>query len=269
MSEKPAVLTDPARELAELLTVLQGGNPNLQGDVFLAGHFGVDAWSQDFLRIIATIMDRLIELKMIVAELDLDDDYRAEMVGHVEQVASAFSLHGFVNPWSAIGAKQVSPHNVQPIKGLSGMVRQRIAYRKLSDEDLIELAAMIDELTGWLSKHQLTEQDFIRQALLEGLQQLRFRLEKFKWLGWGYALDSLRQVIGAYMMLERQDLDPQVRPDAAAMLVKTGAAIKAVYEKMQVVKGMTETGDWLLKAYGTLALVHQAFPGISGLLLAR
>lgn len=266
MSNTPIVLTDPARELAELLTILQGGDPGHQGDQFLARHFSVEAWSQDFLRIVATIMDRLGELKAIVAELPLDEDYRAEMVSHVGQVAAAFSLHSFVNAWQSSGADKVSARNVQPIKGLSGMVRAKIAYRKLSDEDLTELIAMVEELTGWLSEHQLAEQDFIRQALLEGLSHLRFRLSKFRWLGWGYTLDSLREVIAAYMLLERQGLDPQARPDAAAMLVKAGATIKAVYEKMQVVKGVTETGDWLLKAYGTLALVQQAFPGISGLL---
>jgi hypothetical protein len=42
------ILTDPARELAELLTSLQSGNVTVVGSQFLADKFEVEAWSQDF-----------------------------------------------------------------------------------------------------------------------------------------------------------------------------------------------------------------------------
>lgn len=266
MTDEIIVLTDPARELADLLTVLQSGNVHMQGDQFLATHFGVTAWSQDFYRIIATIMDRLSELNAIVAGLPLDDDFRAEMVGHVSEIATAFSPNGFQNAWQSFGADKLNARNVQPLKGMSGLVRQQFAYRKLTEEELAELTGAVAELIEWLSGHQLAQQDFIRQALIEGLEHLRFRLSKFRWLGWGYTLDSLREVIAAYMLLERQGSTPQDNPDAEAVLAKVGAVIKAVYAKIQTAKTAVETGDWLLKAYGATALAQHALPMIKGLL---
>lgn len=266
MPDERITLTDPARELAELLTSLQAGNVTVAGGQFLAEKFEVEAWSQDFYRIIATIMDRLSALTAIVAELPLDEDYRTEMVGHVDDITTAFSPSGFQNAWQSFGAEKLSARNVQPLKGLSGLVRQQIVYRKLSDEELAELVGTVGELIEWLSSHQLAQQDFIRQALLEGLEHLRFRLAKFRWLGWGYTLDSLREVIAAYMLLERQGSTPQDNPDAEAVLAKAGAVIKAVYAKIQTAKTAVETGDWLLKAYGAATLAQQALPTIKGML---
>jgi hypothetical protein len=226
----------------------------------------VEAWSQDFYRIIATIMDRLVDLEAIVAKLPLDMDYRNEMVGHIKDIATAFSPNGFQNPWQNFGIDKLSARNVQPLKGLSGLVRQQIVYRKLSDEELAELEGMVRDLIGWLNSHQLAQHDFIRQALIEGLEHLSFRLSKFRWLGWGYTLASLREVIAAYVLLERQGSTPQDNPDAEAVLAKVGAVIKAVYAKIEIVKKVAETGDWLLKGYGAATLAHHALPVISGLL---
>ena len=266
MADDSILLTDPARELAKLLTSLQGMNVTIVGSQFLAEKFEVEARSQDFYRIVATIMDRLTALKAIVAELPLDGDYRSEMVDHVNEIATAFSPTGFQNPWQAFGADKLSARNVQPLKVLSGLVRQQFTYRKLSDEELAELLGTVGELTEWLRSHQLAEQDFIRQALIEGLDHLRFRLSRFKWLGWGYTLDSLREVIAAYMLLERQGSTPQNNPDAEAVLIKVGAVIKAVYAKIETAKKVVETGDWLLKAYGAATLAQHALPAIKGLL---
>lgn len=266
MADDNIALTDPARELAELLTSLQAGNVTVAGSQFLAEKFEVEAWSQDFYRIIATIMDRLAALTAIVAELPLDEDYRFEMIGHVNEIATAFSPSGFQNAWQSFGADKLSARNVQPLKGLSGLVRQQIVYRKLSGEELAELEGTVGELIEWLSGHQLARQDFIRQALIDGLEHLRFRLSKCRWLGWGYTLDSLREVIAAYMLLERQEPTPQDNPDAEAVLAKVGAVIKAVYAKIETVKKVAETGDWLLKAYGAATLAQHALPTIKGLL---
>lgn len=266
MSGQTIALTDPARELTEMFVELQSGKATVAGSEFLADKFGVKPWSQDFYKIVAAVMDRLAQLSDIIGELPLDDDYRAEMVAHVQDIALAFGPNGFQNAWHQFGADKLSARNLQPLKGLSGLVRQRVAYRKLSSEELDGLRGTVSELVEWLKQHQLVEQDFIRQALIDGLENLQFRLVRLRWLGWGYTLDSLREVIAAYMLLERQDISPQDNPDAAAALRKVGAVIKEVYEKVQVVKTAAETGDWLLKAYGAATLAMQVSPTIKGLL---
>ncbi|SDO74429.1 hypothetical protein SAMN05192530_11235 [Aureimonas jatrophae] len=131
-----------------------------------------------------------------------------------------------------------------------------------------ELIGQVTELMDWLHEHQLVENDFIRQALIEGLGHLLFRLERFRWLGGGYTLASLREVIAAYMLLERQGLDAARNPDAAAVLSKVATLIEAVYGKLEKTKTAYETGDWLLKAYGAASLAQTAVPAIEGLLTA-
>ncbi len=265
MTDTP-VMTDPARELADTLSHLSGGHSNGSGAEFLASTFGVAPWSREFYQVISTLMERLERLKIIIRELPLDDDYRAEMEGHVDDIALAFGPPGFQNAWHSFGTSKLSAANLQPLKSLSGLVRQKVAYRKLSPDEINELIATVAELREWLDQHQLAEQDFIRQALIEGLDQLSFRLSKFQWLGWGYTLESLREVIGAYMLLERERPNPQDNPDAEAVLKKTAAVIKAVYEKLQAVKKVSDTGDWLLKAYGGATLLIQGSTVIQGLL---
>lgn len=169
--------------------------------------------------------------------------------------------------WKDVGNKHLSPINVGPLKALSASVRQRVAYRKLDTAELAEILEETGNLLDWLREHQLEEQDFIRQAMIEGLERFQFRLERLAWLGWGYTLDSLREIIAAYMLLEREGIDPQDNPNAAAVLKKVGSVIQSVYERVATAKGVVETGDWLLKAYGAGSLVYQTGrPLIAGLL---
>lgn len=268
MTDDKVAQTDPARELTELLAMLQSGDVSKSGAQYLADMFGVTAWSPDFHRIIIVVMDRLAELVAIVEALPLDDDYRGEMIGHVNEIATAFSPSGYQNAWSSFGLTRTGSGNVQPLKMLSPLVRQQVSYPRLSDEQLDEVSATVTELIGWLEEHQLSEQDFIRQALIGGLRQTHFRLSKFRWLGWGYTVASLQDVVAAYMMLERQSPDLVANPDAGAVLAKVGAGIKEIYGKLQAVKTAAEAGDWLLRAYVAADLIYRASPSVRGLLSA-
>ena len=266
MSETARPMTDPAREMVELLTMIAGGNPHQAGADLLATLFGVEPWSQDFYRIVVVILDRLDELRGLVAMLPLDEDFRLEMVAHVEDIALAFKPNAFQASWHQFGLDKIGPKNLQPLKGIAGMVRQLVSYPKLSDEESATLVEDVTVLLTWLRDHQLAEHDFIRQALIEGLEHLVFRLERLRWLGWGYALEALKEVIAAYMLLERQGVDVNVNPDAAAVLSKVAAVIRTVYEKVEKAKGVAETGDFILRAYGAAAAVQAVLPTIRGLL---
>lgn len=260
------VLTDPARELAELCTSLQA-ETGKAGEIFLAGRFGVQPWSREFFEIIFTITERCGVLESIVGDLDLDEDFRAEMVGIVNAIMVAFSAEAMRAQWKDYGLKHISPVQIGPLKALSVSVRQKVAYRKLDDEALEEILVETETLLGWLKEHQLEEQDFIRQAMIDGLERFQFRLTRLQWLGWGYTLDSLREIIAAYMLLERGGVDPQTNPNSAAILKKVGTVIQSVYRRVTVAKDVAETGDWLLKVYGAGSLVYQAGrPLIAGLL---
>lgn len=257
MTQEAIVLTDPARELAELCGPLQVSNDKA-GEVFLAERFQVKVWSPEFYQIIFTIIERCALVQRIITDLDVDDDYRAELITRVSVIMNAFSANAMKNGWSAYGQQQVSEVNVGPLKAISGLVRQRVAYRKLTVEEVDAIQDEVITLLAWLNEHQLAERDFIRQALIDGLEHFKFRLSRLQWLGWGYTLDSLREVISAYMLLERSGADPATNPDAAAVLQKVGGLVKDVYKKVSAAKEVSETGDWLLKAYGVGSLVYQA-----------
>jgi|GEM_PF-1096471 len=263
---KSVPLTDPARELAELCTALQAESAQ-SGEKFLAEHFTVVPWSREFFEIVFTITERCGMLQDIVGDLGIDEDFQAEMVAHVSAIMAAFSAQAMRAQWKDFGNKKLSPVNVGPLKALSALVRQRVAYRRLEETELAEILSQTANLLEWLEEHQLEDQDFIRQAMIDGVERFQFRLERLSWVGWGYTLDSLRDVIAAYMLLEREGIDPQTHPNAAAILKKVGGVIQAVYQKVATAKDMAETGDWLLKAYGAGSLVYQAGrPLIAGLL---
>lgn len=266
MSAPLRPMTDPAREMADLLNGLSKGKTNAAGDRYLAEKFRVEPWTPDFYRVLATIMTRLAELQKIVGELQLDDDHRAEMVGHIREIEQAFTPTGFQSSWSSYALDKISARNLQPLKMLSGQVRQRIAYPKLTDDEVGEVAADVEQLLAWLEEHQLAEHDFIRQALIEGLRDLLFRLERFEWLGWGYTVDALRDVVGAYLALERSGVDVNSNPDAAVILAKVGEVVRTVYSKLEAAKNIADIGDLVLKVFAAATIVAASVPGITALL---
>lgn len=260
-----SAITDPARELADLCSELKGGG-KATGSDFLASKFGVPAWSAEFFQIIFVITKRIDDLALIVQDLEMDDDFKREAISHLKAIKQAFTQAGLNNAWSTVEERFLNSTNIQPIKMLSPYVRKSINYPKLDKGEQAQLVLEIAELESWLKEHQIVEQDFIRQALLDGVSQFKFRLERVGWLGWGYTISSLRDVISAYMALERGFPDANISPDAGAILMKTKAAIGVVFEKMKFAKDAWETGDFALKAYGAASLMLQAHHVFGGLL---
>lgn len=249
-------LTDPARELADFL---KGINlrPNQKSDIGLAGLWNVPEWSSEFFQIIFSISRRIDEVKGLVQQSALDDDLKNEMNIHLETIRQAFGPNGLQNRWEHTTQSFLNPTTIGPLSTLSGVVRPMRSYPKLGSDEIDELLEMTRELYSWLLDHQLSDQDFIRAALIEGLETVIFRLERVQWLGWGYTVTSLKEVIAAYMALERGFPDSQANPNAAAIIKKAGTYIKSFYEKTGVVKEVAETGNWLLGIYGgVMALTH-------------
>ncbi|PZO67844.1 MAG: hypothetical protein DI498_02380 [Paracoccus denitrificans] len=254
MSDSRIVVTDPAREFVELLVELRSGDAQLNGADFLASHFQVKAWSQEYFRVLGALMDRLAELKSIVKGLNIDDDYRENFIANIESIEQIFTPSAFQNQWGHFGSDLLSEEHVGPLRGLSPIIRQTISYQKLSDAELEELLVSIIELTSLLSDLQSEDALFLRQALIEGLNKLRFRLERLKWLGHGYTLEALKEVIGAYIALERQFEHTAENPDAEAVLRGAKAFIRTAYQKVSGLKDVVETGDFILRAYGLLSI---------------
>lgn len=149
---------------------------------------------------------------------------------------------------------------------LSPLLRPKVAYPKLSPEEIEETVAEVDELIAWLSDRQLRDQDFIRQAIIDGMKQFKFRLERIGWLGWGYTVSSLRDVVGAYLALERGTASEVNSPDNGAVLKKVLGTLQHIYAKAVTAKEGYETADFLLKMYGVAALTAQSIGSVAGFL---
>lgn len=260
-----SVPTDPARELADLCHQLSEASGD-RGDDYLARRFSVPKWSAEFYQILFAINHKADFLIKTLQNTELDEDYRNEIAGHIENIKLAFSPSALNAPWTNAINHYIGPTQVGPVKILSGLIRNDYPLVKLNDEEISELIGEVDELLSWLREHQLQSADFIRQALIEGLTSFRFRLERIGWLGSGYVLASLKEVIAAYMALERGIINTNSDPIVASVLKKTQSYVNLVYEKTQSLKNLAETSDFVLKWYGAAELLLRGKQSIAGLL---
>lgn len=258
-------ITDPARELADICTQLSEGSRQ-NGATFLASRFEVPEWSTEFFQIIFLFSKRADELIAILNDLDIDDDYRQEFAGHIRSIQRTFSPDGLNNQWNHATANYINPANVNSVKALSGLVRPLYSYPKLNAEEQADILGEVEALLGWLKEHQLNERDFIRQAIIDGLEHFCFRLKRAGWLGWGYTVESLRDVISAYLALERGTPDLQSAPDAEAVLRKTVACIKSVFSKVGTVRETAGDAAFMILAYEQIVKVAQGKAPLAGLL---
>lgn len=261
-------MTDPARELAELCESLKEGiSPeNIRGEDYLSQRFHVDLWSPEFFEIIFTISQRIREVDLALNLISLDDDFKDDIRDHIKQISHAFSAQSLRGQWNHVASTCLSRENIQPLKGISGQIRHVMSYRHLSGDDASAVISDVSALIDWLVEHQISENDFIRQALIDGLQRFVFRLTHLKWIGWGYALESLRDVISAYTMLERSGINPVDNPDAEAILKRTAKVIKLISDKIDVAKNVSEKADFLIKAYGVASLIYTGTPVVAALI---
>lgn len=260
-----STITDPARELADICAALTTGHDK-KGAAVLAATFDVEQWSAEFYQIVFTILQRIDELKGYVDALEMDSDIRDHAKNHLEQIALVFTPTGLSNNWANALQSYLSAANVGPVRMLSAQVRQIHSYPKLDSEEAAEILDLVETLIEWLDAHQLVEADFIRQAIIDGLRNFAFRLERVRWLGWGYTLESLREVIGAYMALERGMAGVNENPDAAAALAKIKGLLKVFFDKVKFAQDFTSASDFILKAYGATTLLIQGKQSVAGFL---
>jgi hypothetical protein len=265
MSEENENVTDPVKEFALLCESLRS-DENKTTSQYLAKKFNVPKLSQEFFQILFCILQRADFVIEIIATLDMDADLVSEYIENVNSIKNAFSPARLDSSWKTSSATHLSDVNIKTVKALSGLVRQKIKTPFLSEEDVQNVMATTEELQSSLEKIQLSEKDFIRQAIIDGIKEFKFRLTHLSWVGWGYTIESLKEVISAYLILEGLAPSSQEQPDMMVVLKKSGAGLKAIFEGMKIAKDISETAGYFLKVYGTLTLIGTNLPTISGLL---
>jgi hypothetical protein len=256
--------TDPARELAEACERL-ASQENQIGENFLASTFGVPVSSKEFYEIIFIFKERIDYLTEIIEKSGLDPDLKAQAQNHLTLISNAFTSNSLRSAWASAGAHHLGQNNYQPIKMLSSEVRRLVRYPKLAGERVNELLEMAEQLLAWLEEHQVADADFIRQAIIDGVKKFHFRLSKIGWFGHGYAVESLKDVVTAYILLERGYPDANVSPDAAVALKTVRDFLRKAYDKLGMAKDTVELGDFALRMYGALSIAREILP-VTGLL---
>jgi hypothetical protein len=258
-------VTDPVYELTKLLDELVEAS-DLSGSAFLAQRFGVEEWSLEFYQIIFSIIQRIESIRNIISGMESFGHLINQINPHLSALKNGFTAKALQNAWKSYGFNYIKKENIQPVRMCSAFVRGQISYPELSDEECADVLSIATSLLGWLREHQIEEDDFIRQALIEGVENFIFRMEHLQWLGWGYSLESLKAVIMAYVALQRGNYSDENFPNLGAAIKKIGGALKQVFEIVGIGKDITERADFALKAYGALDLAYKTHVGISGFL---
>jgi hypothetical protein len=241
-----ASVTDPARELAEIAAKFDVGS-SLRADQVITSSTGFQAWSTQFHQLVASIHERADLVGRMLPRSGLDPDLVDDALRDITEFKRGFQP-------SAIG--QASNHSGstaaimrmqgRPMQYLSIAVRQFESYPRYTQEEAIELVALIDEYLEHLSVHG-DSLAFVLSAIREGLAALRFRLANVTWVGSGYALQSLRDV----MFIHREaaaDEHVMSNPDAEAFVRGFGVVIGRVLQVVKSAKDYSEASSWAFKA---------------------
>ncbi len=256
--------TDLALEIATLCEKCQT-NTNVDGLQALSSFFGVKIYSKELFLILHIIHERFDLLAEILDVIDYDEEMKDDWKNRLMQLRAVFSFPAIKGTWNHNPGTQnskLTTDNIQTIKTLSMPVRALYPLRRLSVEELDELKAQTTEFLGWLEAHQLKDDDFIRANLISGVKSFLFRLEHFEWVGVSHSLKGLKEVIDAYLLLEKGEAVHGGSEDYSAMAKKTAAFAKRAYDGLSATKSVGEMATWLLAVYGTVDIAVDKIQGL-------
>lgn len=195
------LVTDEVAELAELSFFLLETNGHSSGAVILAQEFETQAWSTDFYFLIGHILRRAENLKKHIAQLGLDDGRQDRAIGHVEAWQEGFKPDRLSDAWNNSTSTRAALSRCSQFEMLSDSVRRIAPLPKVSDDDRARLLTISTELLRELDALQGQESEFLRQVMIEGLEQLQYRLLRLRWLGWGYTREAIDRLLMLYREL--------------------------------------------------------------------
>jgi hypothetical protein len=241
-------ITDPARELAEIADRLSQGSSQA-GEKFLAAQFEVDAWSTEFVKIIACILERADLVSSLVRETSaMDEDHKASALSDLGNFKLGFTGDALRIPWNqGGGGLPIMKDHGRPLQYLSPIVRTQVRYPRLAQEEVVEFLELIDAYVSELRKSD-EGPGFVRQAIFDGLATFKFRLERIGWMGSGYALTSFREVMIVYEASKSQ-LGGSSDVDYSAMLSGLLNIVTKFKKKAEEAKSWSDTAESAWKIY--------------------
>ena len=259
-------LTDPAKELAQTLALL-AAQPNQPVAAKIAAESNVEPWTPDFFRILFEITNRIDLVVQKISELPMDDDTRADALSSIRDIRAVFNDPSILGQQNAQIRGRITGSNATVLKMLSMMIREKVSYPLLTEEQRDEILRETNDLREWLSDIQSEEKDFVRQALIEGLDSFIFRLERLEWLGHGYILDGLKEVIHAYLSVQGARVSDEGGAELQdAILARSKGAITRVLQVFDLAKENVDRADWALRAYGAVSALADGSTTVTALI---
>jgi len=102
--------------------------------------------------------------------------------------------------------------------------------------------------------------------MIDGFERFLFRLERMRWMQFGYVFESLRDVITAYFALESRANGLEMHELSRAALSKVAASIVFIWTVATNIKDATEMPTFLLSISSTISAIANGSKPIAGLL---
>lgn len=269
--DQPTILgqTDPAKDYAELLLRLQGLPRGRPGFVTLAEAFNVEAGSSTYYWIISKILFRGDLLKDVYQEFpDIDGDLRQELLSFVSRTQNMLKIDALQNDWNYASTNFLTAESISAIRTSSTFIRQKIRYNSLSEyyikDTLVSAINLISEMTAV----RFSDDDYIRVALISGLQDLCRSLNHFEWAGIHQTWSAYEKLASAKVLL---DLSAIREPSVDKMREETVTKVNTFFGKSwafaSAVSEGWETGKNALEVASVMyRLGRTAAPIVAGLL---
>lgn len=248
-----ASVTDPAYELGEIAQKLCHGSSKT-GEVFLAERFGVAPWSTEFVLILSCIYQRIDLVARSIQRDDVDLEFQETAQKVLTNFKGGFTSASLRNAWhNAGGGLTAMKDSEHALKMMSSTVRQRVSYPKLTGE---EVAEFLDLSSAYLEalRDASDEPDFVRQAIVDGVIKFRFQLEHLGWMGAGYVLESLRELMFVYGWASQRSRQ-QHELDAGAVLKGLGALLTRIKKTVDAAESWKKSGTAVWQAYQLVSTV--------------
>jgi len=238
--------TNVAIEFAHMCQNLAYPDERSGGEV-LAERFQVAAYSPEFFEMLAIITGITRQLEAALASESIHPSIVSNATGHLQAIREAFSRHGLNGAWKGIGSQSLGAAHSDPVLHLSGHLRS-LDYIKPSPDEVSEILADARGLLQWLEENEIEQSDFIRVCIIDGLKRFIFRLEKIGFIGWPHAIESLREIVGAYLALERGYI-PAEMPKTGALMKKVAAALELPITIISKAREAKDNIEFLTLAY--------------------
>lgn len=241
--------TDPASELAVVCQILSADYQHSAAD-FLALTFETTAYSREFFKVLFVIMEKIDELINIVDEIPIDISFIVTAKSMINEIALPLNPAGLQSSWNSGRSTRISAQKHFSLGMLSGYVKEKIRYPKLSEQESNELSIILDDLKSAIAQTDLNEVDFVRDAAINYIEESKFIVKRLHFFGWRYGIYSLKELVLLYFAVENMTKMPECSPQVIAFHQRLGAGLERLNQGFKVGRDWKDNFGILAISYG-------------------